>query len=509
MANIIKKQALLPLTILILLAAPIVLPSLVSQLSYAVERGQSLAAYDSLKANQNLHSANALSASFKDVTKAMRPSVVSISSIKHTAANRGPKIQRFRGNQLPRGMEPFFGDDFFDRFFEMPSPLMRPQAFEQGQGTGVIVRDDGYIVTNHHVISGADEVEVKLSDNREFIAKVVGSDKATDVAVLKIEADNLKAAPWGDSRNLEVGDWVLAIGSPFGLEQTVTAGIVSAKGRANVGITDYEDFIQTDAAINPGNSGGPLVSLHGEIVGINTAIASRSGGNMGIGFAIPSAMASSVMNKLIEHGQVERGFIGAGIQDLTSDLAQSFGYTGTQGVLINDLVDDGPAERAGLKPGDIVLELDGQTMKSSSQLRNTVASKAAGSTASIKVFRDGQEQVVDVEIGQLEASAMLTKHEGTANKGLGISVKTLVPELANQIGLDDSLSGVVVTDVQPGSPAASAGIRKRDLITSINGTEVEDARAFKAALDEADLSKGIRMQVNSNGLRRFVFMRHN
>ncbi len=306
-------------------------PDFVCRLAYAVERGQAVAA------SEHLEHATSLSASFKHVVRALKPSVVSISSTKRVETVRSDNRRRFGSEQTPDEFRQFFGDDFFDRFlFDTPSPRRNFQ--QQGLGTGVIIRDNGYIVTNNHVVADADEVKVTLSDKRQFTAQIVGTDKATDVAVLKIDASNLQAASWGDSAALEVGDWVLAIGSPFGLEQTVTAGIVSAIGRANVGITDYEDFIQTDAAINPGNSGGPLVNLQGQVVGINTAIASRNGGNMGVGFAIPSDMAGSVINKLIEHGEVQRGYIGAAIQDLSADLADSFGYQGTDGVLVGDVV---------------------------------------------------------------------------------------------------------------------------------------------------------------------------
>lgn len=493
-----KVSLLIVLAVALTLGVPYAMPTFVSQIAYAVERGQANYAYDQLQ------TATSLSDSFKQVARALKPSVVSISSIKRIEV-ASPNVRRFGNRQMPDGFRQFFGDDFFDRFFfEMPAPRRGYQ--QQGLGTGVIVREDGFIITNNHVVAGADEVKVTLSDKRQFTAEVVGADKATDIAVLKIDATDLKAAPWGDSSALEVGDWVLAVGSPFGLEQTVTAGIVSAKGRANVGITDYEDFIQTDAAINPGNSGGPLVNLRGEIVGINTAIASRTGGNLGVGFAIPSDMASSVMEKLIDHGEVERGYIGAGIQDLTSDLARSFGYEGTNGVLIGDLVVDGPAAKAGLKPGDIVLELDGKPMTSKSQLRNTVASMPVGTKTKIKVYREGHEEVLEVTVGQLDASATFLGRDGAMDRDLGLTVKTLTPDISSQLGYDDA-TGVVVTDVDPTSAAAAAGIRAKDLITSVNGNEVSNAGDFRSALEEADLKQGIRMKVTTDGMTRFVFIR--
>jgi serine protease Do len=496
----IKGPLFAGIAVAVALGSTHAVPNFVSQLAYAVERGQAIAADEQLETAANL------SSSFKQVARALKPSVVSISSIKRVEVRQPTIRRRFGNNQIPDDFRQFFGDDFFDRFFfEMPEPRRGFQ--QQGLGTGVIVRDDGYIVTNNHVVADADEVKVTLSDKRQFTAKIVGTDKATDVAVLKIEGSNLKAARWGDSSALEVGDWVLAIGSPFGLEQTVTAGIVSAKGRANVGITDYEDFIQTDAAINPGNSGGPLVNLRGQVVGINTAIASRNGGNMGVGFAIPSDMAQSVMNKLIDYGEVERGYIGAGIQDLTADLANSFGYQGTEGVLVGDVVADGPAAKAGLQSGDIIVELDGKPMRSSSQLRNTVAGTAAGTNAKLRVFRNGEYEMLEVQIGQLEASAQVASHDGAADSDLGVTVKTLMPEMARQLGYEESTQGVVVTEVDPASPAASVQLRPRDVITSVNGIEVEDARGFRSALDQADLKRGIRMQVMTDGYRRYVFVK--
>lgn len=490
------------LAVALVFGAPYVVPNLVSQIAYAVERGQATAAEEQLQSPVNLSDA------FKQVARTLKPSVVSISSVKRVEAARPGGRRDLGEKRIPDDFRNFFGDDFFDRFFfEMPSPRRGFQ--QQGLGTGVIIRDDGYIVTNNHVVADADEVKVTLSDRRQFTAEVVGTDKATDVAVLKIDAQNLKSAAWGDSSLLEVGDWVLAIGSPFGLEQTVTAGIVSAKGRANVGITDYEDFIQTDAAINPGNSGGPLVNLRGQVVGINTAIASRSGGNMGVGFAIPSDMASSVLEKLIDYGEVQRGYVGAGIQDLTADLAASFGFEGINGVLVGDVVADGPAAKAGLTGGDIVLEFNGKPVNSSSRLRNAVAATPPGTKAKLKVFRDGREMSIDVQIGKLEAIKKVVNAQVQTDSELGVTVNTLVPEMARQLGYDESTKGVIVTSVESGSPAASAGIRVKDVITSIDRSEVTDADGFRDAVKNADISQGVRMQVISDGLRRFVFIKSN
>ena len=475
-------------------------PTAVSQFAYAIDRGQSLAAAEELK------TAGDLSTAFKSVAKKLKPSVVSISSVKRLGGAT-PQIRRFGGDQrgMPDEFRRFFGDDFLDRFFQMPSPRRGFQ--QQGLGTGVIVNEDGFIVTNNHVVDGADEVTVTLSDKRKFVAEVIGTDRPTDVAVLKIDADNLQAAGWGQSDDLEVGDWVLAIGSPFGLEQTVTAGIVSAVGRAGVGITDYEDFIQTDAAINPGNSGGPLVNLRGEVIGINTAIASRTGGNLGVGFAIPSDMAQRVMQTLIDDGSVQRGYIGAMIQDLDEDLASSFGYDKTEGVLIGDVVDDGPADQAGLKAGDIVIEYDGEAMRDANEFRNAVAATNADADRKIKVFRDGSEQVFTIKIGRLSESGIPTSDGGTKFDDLGLTVQTLSAANSDEFGIDADLRGVVVTAVADGSLASRAGLTPGDVIVQIGGSEIDSASGFNQAISDSDLSKGLRMQVYRDGVRRFVFIK--
>ena len=475
------------------------IPSATSQLAYAVERGNSIAS------QQQLETATDLSQAFQYVAKALRPSVVSISSVR--------KMQPLTNNQdrprspMPDELRRFFGNDFFDRFeFNFPSP---PRSFEHhGLGTGVIVSEDGYILTNHHVVAEADELKVSLSDGRDFTAEIIGTDKPTDLAVLKIGASDLVTAKIGDSSALQVGEWALAIGSPFGLEQTVTAGIISATGRANVGIADYEDFVQTDAAINPGNSGGPLVNLKGEVVGINTAIASRSGGYMGVGFAIPSAMAKSVMDSLIDNGQVERGWLGAVIQDLNEDLATSFGYDGADGVLIGDVVTDGPAAKAGRKAGDILIKFDGKKMKNTTQLRNAVAATEAGSKVKVLIHRDGDEKTITVDIAKLEGeAARLASGGSTPSRELGINVQTLDSDLANDLGYDSGTKGVVVTAVEPGSVSHSLGVRPKDVIVSVGNTKVENVNDFRDAMKDHDLRKGIRLQVMRDNVSRFLFAR--
>lgn len=473
-------------------------PAWLSQLTYAVEVGQAKAAEEQLAV------ANDLSQAFREVAKVLGPSVVSISSTKRfqPMQDRNP---RFEG-QIPKEFRGFFDDDVFDRFFEFHIPQ---RGFEQqGMGSGVIVSEDGYVLTNHHVAGDADEVNVTLSDGRQFRGELVGSDKATDIAVLKIDADNLKPAKLGKSAALEVGEWVLAIGSPFGLDHTVTAGIISATGRANVGITDYEDFIQTDAAINPGNSGGPLVNLRGEVVGINTAIATRGAGYMGVGFAIPSEMASHVMHGIIDKGFVTRGWLGAMIQDLSEDLAKSFHFDSTDGVLIGDVVPDSPADKAGLKAGDIVTKYNGQSVESANELRNAVAGTAPDTDAKLEVFRDGEHKSLTVRIAQLDQDRVvaLTKGGESANE-LGMTVEPLTPERAGQLGADTDDAGVVVTKVDEGSFAARIEIERGDIVLAVGDEAVRNIDEFKNAMAKQELKRGIRLQLMRDGMKRFVFLR--
>jgi serine protease Do len=323
---------------------------------------------------------------FVGIAKAVTPAVVNIATTREAkeAVGRAPFDDPF--------FRRFFGEDFFRRFD-------RPQERkERSLGSGVIVNANGLIITNNHVVNKADDIRVVLSDKREFAAKLVGMDSKTDLAILRVDAGGLQTIPWGDSDGLEVGELVLAVGNPFGLNQTVTMGIVSAVGRASMGIAEYEDFIQTDAAINPGNSGGALVNARGELVGINTAIFSQSGGNMGIGFAVPSSMARSILDQLIKNGKVVRGWLGVSIQELSPELAQQFGVTGTNGVLVSEVLEDGPAKRAGLERGDIIQEYEGKAVDSPTQLRNAVARTNIGKKVTIKVLREGRTKAVELTV---------------------------------------------------------------------------------------------------------------
>jgi serine protease Do len=455
------------------------------------------------------HHVMEFSEAFRAVAKTLQPSVVSIDSVRHA------KPVDLRGNRpemdLPPEFERFFGDDLLKRFKDFEPPQGGRE--QRGLGSGVIVSSDGYIVTNNHVVRNADELSVNLADGRKLDAKVIGTDSATDLAVLKVEATGLPSAKLGNSDSMEVGDWVVALGTPFGLEQTVTAGIISAKGRSSVGITDYEDFLQTDAAINPGNSGGPLANMNGEVVGINTAIASRTGAYNGIGFAIPSKMVKQVMHSIMENGHVERGWLGAAIQDLNEDLAKSFGFDSTDGVLVGDVVKDSPAEKAGLKAGDIVLTFNGKAMHDANELRHAVAATAPHSEAKMVVFRDGARETLTVTVGLLKDGAVASLRPGSRSgesdtaSELGMSVKTLTGELASQLGYDESQTGVVVTEVQPGSLAAGAGLHEKDVVVAIGGTEINNTADFNKAVKASDTAKGLRLRVKREGVSLFLFLR--
>jgi serine protease Do len=345
----------------------------------------------------------------------------------------------------------------------------------------VIIDPHGHILTNNHVVDNASEITVTLHDSREFKAKVIGTDPKTDLAVIKIEADNLPALKWADYDKLQVGDFVLAIGSPFGLNSSVTFGIISALGRGNVGIADYEDFIQTDAAINPGNSGGALVNMNGELIGINTAIFSRTGGSEGIGFAIPSTIAMDVTDALMKTGKVVRGWLGIAIQEITPALAKSFKLPEQRktGVLISDVNEDGPSAQAGLKRGDVIIGFDDREVKNVSQLRNMVARTLVGRQAKLKVLREGKEQFLNVKVGERPTDEMLAKKEPTPqtpkdtvkppdNVLASLRVQTLDAATMSQLNLPGKTSGVLINHVEPGSPAEAAGLQRGDVIQEVN-----------------------------------------
>jgi Do/DeqQ family serine protease len=367
----------------------------------------------------------------------------------------------------PEQDNPLFQDPFFRRFFGLPG---RPEP-HLSAGSGVIVdAAAGYVLTNHHVIQGAREVTVTLKDRRQLQAKIIGSDAGTDVALLQVKADNLKALVFGDSDSLRVGDYVLAIGNPFGLGQTVTSGIVSALGRTGMNVEGYEDFIQTDAAINPGNSGGALVNLRGELIGINSAIFGPGGGSVGIGFAVPSKMARAVMAQLIKYGEMRRGRFGATSQDLTPDLATALGLNINEGVVIVEVAAGGPAERAGLRRGDVVTHVNGRTIKSSADLRNQIGMLAPGESVELQVVRGAQTQTIRARIESV-----------SAGQARGAEA---VPELAGA-AVGDSEAGVVVVTVEPNSPAFGHGLRQGDIIAGVNRRPVRNVRELLSALSKA------------------------
>ncbi len=437
---------------------------------------------------------------FVEVSKAAKPAVVNIST-----------TRLVKGEEGGAPTNPFFEDPFFRRFFgdEFYRQFEAPrQRKEQSLGSGVIV-DGGYIVTNNHVIAKADEIKVVLSDKREFKGKLVGTDPKSDLAVIKIPASNLPTIPWGDSTRLEVGEYVLAVGNPFGLNQTVTMGIVSAVGRANVGIADYEDFIQTDAAINPGNSGGALVNVRGELIGINTAIFTRSGGYMGIGFAVPSKMAKTVIDSLISKGKVVRGWLGVTIQEVSPELAKQFGLKEARGALVSDILEGSPAEKAGVKRGDVIIEIDRKPVENAVHLRNVVAGLEVGAKIQLKVIRDKKEQVFDVTIGEQPKDVVKggePDEEGAqAGEGLaGLTVQDISPEFAQRFGLPSEEEGVVVTRVEPGSAAEDAGVQRGDLILEVNRRAVRDVKEFQRVARGLGKSESILLLINRQGQTLFI-----
>ena len=397
----------------------------------------------------------------------------------------------------------FFGDQFGGR---MPKHSMEVPR-QQGIGSGVVATKDGYILTNNHVVDGADEVKVALQDGREFTAKVIGRDPKTDIAVIKIDAKDLPAVPMADSEKVEVGDVVLAIGNPFGIGQTVTKGIVSATGRAGAVGLDYEDFIQTDAAINPGNSGGALVDAEGRLIGINTAILSRSGGNQGIGFAIPVNLARDVMENLVKDGHVTRCYLGVMIQDLTPNLAKEFKLKDATGALVGDVTPKSPAEKAGLESGDLILDYNGKKVTDSRHLKLEVARTQPGETVPVKILRDGQTKTLQVTVKPLPGTENITKNDkpeaddnGTLN---GVTVADLDRGARQQFDVPATVKGVVVTDVDQNSAAAEAGLKAGDIIQEINRKPVRTAEEA-VKLTEKGADKTTLLRVWREGGSRFV-----
>jgi serine protease Do len=412
-------------------------------------------------------------ANFTDLARTVRPGVVNIQVVKKVK-NVDFGFRRFPGN--PFGDQNPFGD-FFGPFSEGNPPRGYKQ---QGVGSGFVMNKEGYILTNNHVVEDADQIKVKLANGKEYDGKVVGRDPKTDLALVKINgASDLHPLQMGNSDDLKVGSWVVAVGSPFGLEQTVTAGIVSAKGRV-IGSGPYDDFIQTDASINPGNSGGPLINMNGEIVGINTAIIASG---QGIGFAIPINMAKAIVPQLQEKGHVTRGWLGVSIQEVTPELAKSFGLKEKKGALVAQVVSGSPAEKAGVEQGDVILEFDGKEVADSKDLPRMVASTPVGKAVTIRLSRNGNILDRQVKVGEMEEKAEVAKTPST-KKSLGITVQNLTPEMAKGLGLKKG-TGVVVTGVESGSPAADAGIRTGDVIREVNRRPVTDVQDFVQQIEKA------------------------
>jgi serine protease Do len=490
-------RTLSPLSFAALIAVPVALltPKFFGTLSYALEAGQATVAKEELATT-----VKDISRAFQTVAKALRPSVVNVSTVRRVKV--GDDGSPFGGHPELRRFREFFGH----RQGEPRSPERFHES--RGLGTGVIVSEDGFILTNNHVVSGAEEVRVTLTDGRVLAATIVGRDEKTDLAVLKVEGSGLLPATLGDSEGVEVGEWVLAIGNPFGFRETVTSGIVSAKHRDNLGITDYENFIQTDAAINPGNSGGPLVNLDGEVIGINTAIASRTGSFAGVSFAIPINMGRSVMEQLISDGKVVRGWLGVGIQDLTEDLSQSFGYRSSEGVLVAETMPDGPGATAGLQGGDILVRFDGKDLRSSNHLRNVVARTSPGTEVELTVVRDSDTKTLRVTLGERtgDGSTGSAPNLVSSAEGLGLTVRNLTAEAAEKLNLDAD-DGVLVTGIKVGGLAANAGLQAGDIITRVGNNPTPNAKDLSRLIDEQDLKQGVRLQIVRDGFRRFVFVK--
>ena len=436
---------------------------------------------------------------FSAVAQKVVPSVVNIAS---TKVVRSPDSEQ---------MSPFFSDPFFRQFFGdqfTPQHQMPREEREHSLGSGVIVSRDGYIMTNNHVVDGASEIKITLGNKRDFKARVIGTDPRTDIAILKVDTNDLPVIVFGDSSKVKVGDFALAIGNPFGLNQTVTMGIVSATGRGNLGIEDYEDFIQTDASINPGNSGGALVDVNGDLIGINTAILSGgSGGNQGIGFAIPINMARQVLDQIMKQGKVSRGYMGAWIQPVTPQIAKAFGLSQAGGALLGDVDPNGPAGKSGLQRGDIVLAIDGQSIADSRDLRLKVAMTKPGTTVKLKVFHKGVVREVPITLGELSAKSPAAESESAApNPALqGLSVDELTPDIARQLNLPAKTFGVVISAVQPGSAAEEADLRRGDVIQEVNHKPVRSVRDFTSMVNQPG-KQSVLLLINRGGNTLYVVL---
>jgi len=438
---------------------------------------------------------------FSRVVKDVKPAVVHI-KVESTV-------------EMSQEYEQFFNNPFFERFFGPQHRFQDPQQRkrqQQGAGSGFIIDKDGYILTNNHVVEKADKITVTLSDNSEVEAKLIGADPKSDVALIKIDVDHaLPTVNLGDSESLEVGEWVIAIGNPFGLSQTVTVGVVSAKGRSRVGINEYEDFIQTDAAINPGNSGGPLLNIHGQVVGINSALYSRTGGYMGIGFAIPINMAKSIKEQLQNNGKVTRGYLGVGIQDVDEGLAESFGLDKSGGVLITDVQEDTPASKAGIKNQDIIVKLGDIELKDTQDLRNRIAQTTPGTDIVLHLMRDGKPIELQVTIGEQPADfgnvAQAVPDENPLSS-FGLVLQDLTPDLAEQLGYKGR-QGLVISEVTPGSPAAVVGLKSGLLIEEVQKVPVKNLEELKLIMQQSQTKDRVLLRIRMGQNSRYIVLKNN
>jgi serine protease Do len=434
---------------------------------------------------QVLESLRSINQAFFGIAMKVNPTVVTVFTEKIF------KVSSNNGNPFffNSPFEDFF-QDFFGRRYQRPEQPKEREYHQRGLGSGVIVSADGYILTNNHVIEEADTIQVRLLNKKTLPVKVIGTDPKTDIAVLKVDAKGLPKIDFGDSDRIRVGEIVLAVGSPMSpnLAHTITQGIVSAKGRSNVGLAEYEDFIQTDAAINPGNSGGALVDIEGKLVGINTAIATQSGGFQGIGFAVPVNMARRIMESLLEYGTVIRGWLGIYIQDIDETMAKAMDLPVTEGTLVSDVSEDSPAQKAGIKQGDVIIEFDGKKVINTTQFRNNIAATAPGTDVTLKVIRDGAEKMISVTLGKLKADEIAPETEEQLEKLFGFNVAPFDQELASKYQINKSLTGVVIVSIDVNSPAHRAGLQEGDLLVAVNRKKIENMEDFNNLVQ--DLKKG-------------------
>ena len=435
--------------------------------------------------------------SFADLAERLKPSVVNIRTTKTITTGRQGTFRSPFGEGSP--FDQFFGDEFFRRFF---GDIPRREFKQRSLGSGFIISKDGYIFTNNHVVEKADTIIVKVSDEKEYEAKVVGRDKNTDIALLKIEPDNsLPIIRIGDSDKLRVGDWVIAIGNPFGLSQTVTAGIVSAKGRV-IGAGPYDDFIQTDASINPGNSGGPLFNMNGEVVGINTAIVAQG---QGIGFAIPINMAKAILDDLKEKGKVTRGWLGVSVQDITDEIAEGLKLKEKKGALVADVFEGDPADEAGVKSGDVIIRVNGKDVENTHELLKIIAGIKVGKSVDVVILREGKEKEVRIKIAERPERDKLALRSKTSEH-FGMTVQEITPEIAKHLGLPDT-NGVIVSEVKEGSAAGATGIRAEDIILQVNKVKIYEMEDYEKEMARAEKAGSVLLLIQRGGSKFFVVIR--